>query len=220
MSIVADCQFRLALAAAACLMALGAEAASMTLLATLGDRAVFLMEGERRTLKVGESAGDFKLVAVSEEGAVIETGGQRSRIALGQGYVASRSAAGDSAGGRMILTPDEQGHYYGKISVNGHAERGVIDTGASTFSMPRTTANAMDIPYTLGREAQSSTANGMVRVWVVKVPKVQLGTITLYDVTATVRDVRGGPVLIGNSVLDRFHMSRDQGMLTLTKKTF
>jgi aspartyl protease family protein len=178
------------------------------------------VDGERQTVRVGERTAEFRLVAVTEDGAVIEEGGQERRIALGQGYVATRSAAGEG-GGRLILTPDAQGHYFADVLINGHRERGVIDTGATHLSMSRVTANAMDIEYTRGRRGQTQTAAGVMSVWLVSVPKLQVGTVTVFDVDVVVRDAPGyTPMLIGTSLLNRFEMARDQGMMILTKKSY
>jgi aspartyl protease family protein len=200
-------------------MAGGAQAA-VTLLATLEDRAVFMVDGERRIVRVGESTSAFRLVSVGDDGAVIEADGRRRNIGLGQGYVAAKSDAGDP-GGRLILSPDEQGHYFADVVINGHRERGVIDTGATHLSMSRISANAMDIEYTRGRRGQTQTAAGIMNVWLVSVPKLQVGTVTVFDVDVVVRDSPGqAPMLIGTSLLNRFQMARDQELMILTKKSY
>jgi aspartyl protease family protein len=118
-----------------------------------------------------------------------------------------------------MLSPDEQGHYFAEVAINGHRERGIIDTGATHLSMSRATASAMKIPYEEGQRGSSQTAAGSLGVWLVRVPRIQLNTITLYDVDVVVRDVRGdSPLLIGSSLLNRFDMERDQSMLVMRKK--
>lgn len=197
-----------------------ARAADITLLATLESKAIFTINGARRTLQAGEQTDDFRLVSIAPESVVIEADGRQRRIGLGEGYVAAPSNP-DSIGGRLILNPDEQGHYYAEITINGRRQRGVIDTGATHLSLSRPVADAMHIDYSGGSPGQTQTANGVIRAWLVKVPQIQLGTVTVYDVETVVRDSSdNGPVLIGTSLLNRFQMTRDQSMMILSKKTY
>jgi aspartyl protease family protein len=198
-----------------------AQAADITLFATLGDRAVFIVNGGRQTLRVGEQAADFRLLSIAEDSVIVEESGRRRRIGLGEGYVAAAPGNPDSLGGRLILSPDEQGHYYAEITINGRRQRGVIDTGATHLSLSRPMADAMRIDYIRGSPGQTQTANGVIRAWLVKVPQIQVGTVTVYDVETVVRDSSdNGPVLIGTSLLNRFQMSRDQSMMILSKKGY
>lgn len=197
-----------------------ATAADITLLATLENKAIFSIDGVRRTVAIGEETDDFHLISIAPESVVIEAYGRRRRVGLGEGYVAAQ-ANPDAIGGRLILNPDEQGHYYAEITVNGRRQRGVIDTGATHLSLTRPVADAMHIDYSHGSPGQTQTANGVIRAWLVKLPQLQLGTVTVYDVEAVVRDsTDNGPVLIGTSLLNRFQMSRDQSMMILNKKTY
>jgi len=105
--------------------------------------------------------------------------------------------------------------------VNGYRQRGIVDTGATHLSVTRRVADAMHIPYLKGAPGQTQTANGVIRAWMGKVPQVQVGTVTVYDVETVVRDTpETGVVLIGTSLLNRFQMTRDQAMMVLTKKGY
>jgi aspartyl protease family protein len=198
-----------------------AHAADVTLFATLGNKAVFIVNGTRHTIRVGEQAADFRLLSIAEDSVIVEESGARRRMGLGEGYVAAAPGNPDSLGGRLILSPDEQGHYYAEITINGRRQRGVIDTGATHLSLSRPTADAMHIDYNRGSAGQTQTANGIIRAWLVKVPQIQVGTVTVYDVDTVVRDsTDNGPVLIGTSLLNRFQMTRDQSMMILSKKGY
>ena len=205
----------------AALLCGAARAADITLLATLGEKAIFSINGARQTLSVGEQAADFRVISIASDAVVIEAYGRRRRVGLGEGYVAAATANPDSIGGRLILSPDELGHYYADVTINGRRQRAVIDTGATHLSLSRTMADAMHVDYSHGSPGQTQTANGVIRAWLIKVPQLQLGTVTVYDVDAVVRDsIDNGPMLIGSSLLNRFQMSRDQSMMILNKKTY
>jgi aspartyl protease family protein len=198
-----------------------AQAADITLLATLGEKAIFSVNGTRQTLAVGEQAADFRLVSIAGDSVVIEAYGRRRRVGLGEGYVAAGPASPDRIGGRLILSPDELGHYYADVTINGRRQRGVIDTGATHLSLSRAMADSLHVDYSHGSAGQTQTANGVIRAWLVKVPQLQLGTVTVYDVETVVRDsTDNGPILIGSSLLNRFQMSRDQSMMILNKKIY
>jgi aspartyl protease family protein len=213
-------RFAFALALALAGLAGVARAADVTLLATLENKAIFTVNGARRTVGVGERTDDFRLISIAADSVVIEAYGRQRRMRLGEGYVAA-PANPDSLGGRLILNPDEQGHYFAEITINGRRQRGVIDTGATHLSLSRPVADAMHIDYSRGSPGQTQTANGVIRAWLVKVPQLQVGTVTVYDVDTVVRDSSdNGPVLIGTSLLNRFQMSRDQSMMILNKKPY
>jgi aspartyl protease family protein len=69
-----------------------------------------------------------------------------------------------------------------------------------------------------GTPAMTMTANGMVRVWRVRLTSVKVGNITLRDVDATVHEHDLPIVLLGMSFLNRMEMRRDGTSLTLTQR--
>ena len=75
------------------------------------------------------------------------------------------------------------------------------------------------VDYTKGEPTYSSTANGVVKVFKVKLDVVKLGDITLNNVEGTVHPENALPVvLLGMSFLKRLEMKRDGESMTLTKK--
>ena len=64
----------------------------------------------------------------------------------------------------------------------------------------------------------SQTANGIVRVWRVKLASVKLGGITLLDVDASVHEQDLPVVLLGMSFLNRMEIRRDGTSMTLTQR--
>jgi aspartyl protease family protein len=85
--------------------------------------------------------------------------------------------------------------------------------------MSSTEANRLGINYTAGQKTFSSTANGMVPTYHVKIDEVRLGDVTLNNVDGMVHVGDKLPiVLLGMSFLNRMDMKRDGEKLVLTKR--
>lgn len=69
-----------------------------------------------------------------------------------------------------------------------------------------------------GTPGMTMTANGMAKVWRVRLANVKVGNITLHDVDATVHQHDMPIVLLGMSFLNRMEMRRDGTALTLTQR--
>ncbi|WP_293934394.1 TIGR02281 family clan AA aspartic protease [Iodobacter sp.] len=196
-----------------------AFATEVTLLAAMGNKGILLIDGQKKTLAIGQKMGDVKLLAVSSEQATVMIGTRQRQLLLGQGYIASTKAESDSVGS-LTLSPDAQGHYYADIAVRGISQRGIIDTGASFLSMPRNLASNMGVDYKQGEESRTQTANGIIKSWQVTIAQIRIGSLLFNNVQASIRDQDNGPLLIGNSVLNRFQMKREQELLILQKKNY
>ena len=80
-------------------------------------------------------------------------------------------------------------------------------------------AKRLGINYTAGQKAFSSTANGVVPTYRVKIDEVRIGDVTLNNVDGMVHVGDNLPiVLLGMSFLNRMDMKRDGGKMVLTKR--
>jgi aspartyl protease family protein len=68
-----------------------------------------------------------------------------------------------------------------------------------------------------GMQAMTHTANGQVRVFLVKLDSVRVGDVVLNNVEAMVHPNDLPVTLLGMSFLNRMEMRRSAGSLTLTK---
>ena len=104
-------------------------------------------------------------------------------------------------------------------SINGIAVSFLVDTGASFISFSSGEAKRLGINYLNGVKAFSSTANGVVPTYRVKLDEVKVGGITLNNVDGMVHAGDNLPViLLGNSFLNRMEMKRDGEKMVLTKR--
>ncbi len=211
---------RAVLAALASIAGATSAEQQIVLLATMGSKAIVHIDGGRRTLAVGEQSDGVKLLRVDADGGVVEVDGKQRRLALGEGY---RSAGGGSreGGGSVFLSPDPRGHYFSSLTINGRIINGMVDTGATHLSMNATQARSLDIEFTRGRPGYALTASGNVRAWLIRLPQMRIGEVTIYDVPVSIRDSNdSAPILIGSSLLARFEMKQEEKAMVLVKKKY
>jgi aspartyl protease family protein len=94
----------------------------------------------------------------------------------------------------------------------------VVDTGASVVSISVLEAQRMGLNYLAGQQVQMSTANGMIAAWRVKLATVRIGDVLVYDVDSVVSSGSMPYVLLGNSFLSRFQMTRTNDQMVLDKR--
>jgi aspartyl protease family protein len=79
-------------------------------------------------------------------------------------------------------------------------------------------AQRMGLNYQGGQPVQMSTANGVIPAWRVKLASVRLGDVLVYDVDSVVSSGAMPYVLLGNSFLSRFQMTRSNDQMVLEKR--
>lgn len=191
----------------------------ISLQALFKDKAILSIDGVRRVLKSGElSPEGIKLLATDtrEEKAEIEINGKREVLKLGV-VISSFKTTGR---GSVTLYTESDGHYYIDGLINGMTVRFVLDTGATLIAMNSTIADRIGLDYRkLGRPAVAGTASGYVRTFNLKLNSVQIGNITLHNVSGSV--IEGNhprEVLLGMSFLGQLNMKREDEKLELTER--
>ena len=156
-----------------------------------------------------------RLVRATSESALVELDGKRRALKIGTQVSTATPATG---GGRVVLTADSRGHFETLGTINGATVRFLVDTGASMISMSASEARRMGINYLGGETGYSNTANGVVRVYRVRLDEVKIGDITLNGVDGLVHDSSMPFVLLGMTFLNRVEMNRQGDTLTLVKR--
>jgi len=190
---------------------------SVTLIGLADATAILVIDGSKpRLLRVGQMRAGVKLISVRNELAIVEVDGERRELPLGgQVYSPPKSGAGSS----VTLSPNGNGHYVTRGSINGASVRFLVDTGASMVSMDASHARSAGINYLEGRKERASTANGIAEVYVVKLDSVQVGNILLTNIDGIVHANTELPVvLLGMSFLNRLDMHRENNNLTLKRR--
>lgn len=182
------------------------------------DRAILDVDGTTRLLSAGMTSPEgVKLVSANSREAVLEINGVTQTYVLGEHIREQYTPA--APGASITIAPDGQGMYQVAGSINGFQVSFLVDTGATFISLNRPTARRIGLNYKLdGTESRSTTASGVVAIWLVRLDRVRIGDIELRDVPASVHDADFPDVtLLGNSFLQRLHLDRQGPLLKLTK---
>jgi aspartyl protease family protein len=74
------------------------------------------------------------------------------------------------------------------------------------------------LKYQNGQPIHLSTANGVIPAWRVKLASLRVGEVVVYDVDAVVSSGTMPYVLLGNSFLSRFQITRTNDQMVLDKR--
>jgi aspartyl protease family protein len=198
----------------------GAMAQTVGLAGMLGGKALVIVDGSPpKTVAPGETFAGVKIVSTQGDQAVVEIAGKRHTLRVGDAPASVGSGwAGDAGGNRVVLPAGSGGHFFTQGQINGRSVQLVVDTGASVVSLSTADAQRIGLNYKNGQPAQLSTANGVIPAWRVKLGSVRVGDVVVYDVDAVVSSGAMPYVLLGNSFLSRFQMTRTNDQMVLEKR--
>lgn len=206
-----------ALLAALCTAAAAAD--SVALQGMLGKRALLIVNGSApKSVAPGETHLGVTVLSTLGDQAVVEIDGKRHTLRVGDAPASVGGGATASRGNRIVLAAGSGGHFTAQGAINGKAVNFLVDTGATAVAMGAQQAERLGIDYKRGQMGQSSTANGMVPNWRIKLASVRIGDVEVYEVDASVLPGSMPFVLLGNSFLTRFQMKRDNDQLVLERR--
>jgi aspartyl protease family protein len=193
-------------------------AARVSVLGLFNNKAVVLIDGRQRTLALNQTSPEgVTLISINSDGAVLEIGGKRSVYPLGGQAGTSIGTPKQTA---VQVYRDPQGMYMAAGSINGFPVNFLVDTGATAVAMNSIQAKRMGINFRLnGESIMVNTASGVEQAYQVKLARVKLGDIELYNIDAVVLD---GPspsdVLLGMSFLGRLEIQNSGQVMQLKRK--
>jgi len=194
-----------------------AMAQNVQLAGILGGKALLVMGGGApRAVAVGQSVDGVRVLAVGREEVSIEAGGERQTLRLGDGPVSV--GARTSARASLVLHANAGGHFVDSGSINGRPMQFIVDTGATAVSIGRAEAERLGVKLQDGKSVRMQTANGTTQGWLVKLASVRIGPLEQHDVEAIVTQEPMPYVLLGNSFLQPYEMTRKGGELTLQSR--
>lgn len=118
---------------------------------------------------------------------------------------------------RVELIANPAGHYVGTLYANGVATTFMLDTGATTIAVPAAVADKLGMKA--GRSYQVDTANGTTTAYQSQIQHLQLGSIALHDLPATiVPAMQGNEILLGMSALKHLEFTQRDKTLTLIQQ--
>ena len=106
----------------------------------------------------------------------------------------------------IVLQQNRHGHYLATGSINDHSVDFLLDTGATDVAIPGKLAKRLNLKP--GAEIQVSTANGIILARMTRLDRVDLGTISLRNVKATINPYmdENDEILLGMSFLRKLEM--------------
>ena len=195
-----------------------ASAQSVSMGGSLGSKALLIIDGKARNVAVGTTVDGVKLLSVSGNDAVVEVKGKRVSLQLGGAPANLGGAASEGTGQQIKLTAQTGGHFLTSGSINGRTVNFVVDTGATNVVLSAAEADRIGLAYKNGSLTYSSTANGTIVAYRVRLGSIRIGDVQVYDIDGTVVPAPMPFVLLGNSYLQRFQMRRENDLLTLDKR--
>jgi aspartyl protease family protein len=211
----------LRLAAALALLAAAAAAPAQTvaLQGMLGQQALLIVDGAPpKGVAPGASWRGVKVVSTSGDQAVVEIGGQRQTLRVGEAPASVGGGGPRSGGAHIVLSAGSGGHFVAQGTINGQSARMMVDTGATYVAMSAAEAQRLGVDWRHGQPGSMNTANGVTPAWKVKLHSMRIGDVEVYDVDAVVTPQPMQQILLGNSFLNRFQMKRDNQEMVLERR--
>ena len=202
-----------------CAATSAAFAESVALAGMLGNKALLVVNGSApKTVAAGETHQGIKVVSTTADQAVIEQAGKRVILRVGDAPVSTGGGSSISRGTRIVLTAGSGGHFVTAGQINGKSVQFMVDTGATSIAMGAQDAERAGINYKAGQMIGISTANGNTQGYRIKLNSVRIGDVEVFDVDAVVTPQAMPYMLLGNSFLTRFQMTRENEQMTLVKR--
>ena len=197
-----------------------AMAQTVALSGMLGGRALVIVDGGApKTVAVGDTFKGVTIVSTQGDQAVVEIAGKQHTLRVGEAPASVGNGTGKGASGnRVVLTAGGGGHFFTLGQINGKSVNMVVDTGATTVALSVHEAQRMGLDYKSGQLIQLSTANGVISGWLIKLGSVRVGDVVVHGVDGIISSGSMPMVLLGNSFLTHFQMTRTNDQMVLEKR--
>jgi aspartyl protease family protein len=118
---------------------------------------------------------------------------------------APKLAVASNGSGEVRLEPDARGHYIADFKMNGRVVTALVDTGASSVAINKSTARKLGLNITANDFIyEANTANGKTKMAIAVIREIQIGRVIVRDVEAAVLDDKAlDGTLLGMSFLKR-----------------
>lgn len=195
-------------------------AQSVALSGMLGGKALVIVDGSApKSVAVGESYRGVKIISTEGDQATMEIAGKRHMMRVGEAPASVGGTSNVTPGSsRVVMSAGSGGHFFTQGQINGRAVQLMVDTGATMVSLSVADAERVGLNYKAGQAVEMSTANGVIPGWRLKLASVRIGDVVVYDVDAIVSSGAMPYVLLGNSFLTRFQMTRTNDQMVLEKR--
>jgi aspartyl protease family protein len=176
-------------------------ASSVEVEALLGDTAVLLINGQRKTLRVGEAFAGVTLLAAQPTTATVQVDGRAQVVGLSQRVSTNFQEKQEQV---VTIPLDATMQYQTNATINGRSVLVMVDTGANSVALSSQQARTMNIDYSAGIPAQVETASGLTNAYENVPAMVVEGA---YPTT----------ILLGMSFLRHVKLQEHNGILSLSR---
>ncbi|MBA2919356.1 TIGR02281 family clan AA aspartic protease [Sphingomonas sp. MAH-20] len=119
---------------------------------------------------------------------------------------------GQTVGGTLRVPMAPDGHFWVRARINGHEQRFLIDSGATTTALSARTADAADLTVDRGGfPVLINTANGTVEAQRTRIERLTMGPIVAKDMAAVVSPAFGDMNVLGMNFLSSLESWRVEG---------
>lgn len=193
----------------------GAEQLSVEVEALLGKTAVMNINGQRHTLRVGQTVEGVTLVSAQPTAATVEINGRAQTLGLSRRVGTAYQAPAEKV---VTIARDGLMKYQTTATINGRSALVLVDTGANTVAISGDAARAMNIDYSTGELSSVETASGVTAAHAITLHSVVVGGIEVNNVPAIVLEgAYPGTILLGMSYLRHVKMQEQNGILSLSR---
>jgi len=195
--------------------------ADVKLTAIFGSKVMLTIDGKNHMLAQGESSPEgYTLLAIRDGEVTLRYQGESLVVHLGEGVkIQTQYAAPEQP--KVVLLPTGNGMYRTRGQVNGKTIEFVVDTGATTVALNARHAHQLGIDFKrIGTPVRVATASRVEWAYQVRLDRVKVGQIELFNVQAAVMDNLNFPshVLLGMSFLGQLEMLHLGNRLELRQK--
>jgi aspartyl protease family protein len=192
-----------------------AQSPSVELEALLGNTAVLMINGQRQTMRVGQSQDGVTLVATEASTATVEIEGRTETIGLSQRVGTRFHETQEKV---VTIARDASMQYQTTAIINGRSVLVLVDTGANTVALSAAQARAMNIDYSGGVPSKVETASGVSTGYEITLQSVAVGGIEVNSVPAMVLEGDyPATALLGMTFLRHVKMQESNGILSLSR---
>lgn len=115
----------------------------------------------------------------------------------------------------MALKPQQGGHFFVEGEINGNPLKFLIDTGATTVSLPVSIQKSAKL--SCKQNVTMDTANGKSQSCVTVIAELRFGKFTVRNVTATLAPNLTQP-LLGMNVLSQYRIEQDKDEMRISQR--
>jgi aspartyl protease family protein len=123
------------------------------------------------------------------------------------------SSSGNEGQAMVVLQRERSGHYLAEGLINGRPVMFLVDTGATDVAVSEKLARKMGLDF--GPRIRVMTAAGPAGAWVTRLERVQLGSLELTNVRATITPGLNDQALLGMSFLKHFNLRQEGDQLLI-----